>query len=115
MPRIGTKVWKAVSWKPSPMLRYTVLRLGLFAASFAVIWGLVYLRILPAGLGDSNYLWVMLLALVISGALSFALLRGAREAASVQVSQRVERARQAFDLKAADEDAADDAARSAQG
>jgi len=104
-----------VSWKPSPMLRYSLLRLGLFAGSFAVIWGLVYIHVLPAGLGDSNLFWVMLLALVISGPLSYVLLRGAREAASVQVSQRVERAKRNFDATASHEDAADDAARAAQG
>lgn len=104
-----------MSWKPSPMLRYSLLRLGLFAGSFAVIWGLVYIHVLPAGLGDSNLFWVMLLALVISGPLSYVLLRGPREAASVQVSQRVERAKRNFDATASHEDAADDAARAAQG
>ena len=96
------------------MLRYTAMRLGLFLASFAVIWGLVYLRVLPSGLGSSNLLWVLLLAMVISGALSYALLRNVREQASVQISERVDRTRKAFDAKAGDEDAADDAARSAQ-
>ncbi|AEW95811.1 MULTISPECIES: DUF4229 domain-containing protein [Streptomycetaceae] len=95
------------------MLRYTGLRFGLFVVSFVVIWGLVRLRVLPAGLGDSNYLWVLLLALVVSGLLSFVLLRGAREKASVQISRRVDQAKQAWDTKAGDEDAADDAARSA--
>ncbi|MEU1630181.1 DUF4229 domain-containing protein [Streptomyces sp. NPDC020096] len=96
------------------MLRYTAMRAGLFVASFAVIWALVYVRILPAGLGSSNLLWVLLLALVISGVLSYVLLRKAREAASVQISERVDRTRRAFDAKAGDEDAADDAARTAQ-
>jgi hypothetical protein len=96
------------------MLRYTLLRLGLFVGCFAVLWGLVYVRVLPAGLGNSNLLWVMLLALVISAPLSFVLLRGHREAASVHVSQRVERARRNFDATASHEDAADDAARAAQ-
>jgi hypothetical protein len=93
------------------MLRYSLLRLGLFAGSFAAIWGLVYIHVLPAGLGDSNLFWVMLLALLISGPLSFVVLRGAREAASAQVSARVERAKRNFDATASHEDAADDAAR----
>ncbi len=97
------------------MLRYTALRAGLFVACFLVIWGLVYVRILPAGLGRSNLLWVLLLALVISAPLSFVMLRGVREDASVQISQRVERSRAAFAAKAGDEDAADDAAREAAG
>lgn len=56
----------------------------------------------------------MLLALVISAPLSYVLLRGPREEASVQVSQRVERARRDFDATASHEDAADDAARALQ-
>jgi Protein of unknown function (DUF4229) len=104
-----------VSWKPSPMLRYTAMRAGLFVACFLAIWGLVYLRVLPAGLGQSNLLWVMLLALVISAPLSYVLLRGARDQASVQVSQRIERTRQAFSHQAGIEDEADDAARGTHG
>jgi hypothetical protein len=100
-----------VSWKPSPMLRYTLMRLGLLAGTFLVIWGLVYLRVLPAGLGKSNLLWVVLLAMVVSAPLSFVLLRGAREKASVQVSERVQRTRANMAANAASEDEADDAAR----
>jgi hypothetical protein len=96
------------------MLRYTGMRAGLFVVCFAVIWGLVYVRILPAALGRSNLLWVLLLALVVSAPLSFVLLRRVREDASVQISQRVERSRAAFDAKVRDEDAADDAARATQ-
>ncbi|MDF9814906.1 hypothetical protein M2266_004137 [Streptomyces sp. SPB162] len=70
------------------MFRYTAMRFGLFVACFAVIWGLVALRILPAGLGSSNLLWVALLALVISAPLSFVLLRGARDAARPRRSPR---------------------------
>jgi len=97
------------------MFRYTALRFGLIVASFGVIWGLVRLRILPAGLGDSNYLWVGLLALIVSAPLSWVLLRGAREQAALKVSNRVERTRLnlAANLaaNASQEDEADDAAR----
>ncbi len=93
------------------MLRYTAMRGVLFVISFGVIWGLVYLRILPAGLGRANLLWVLLLALLISAPLSFVLLRGLRDQASTQISQRVERTRAAFEAKARDEDEVDDAAR----
>ena len=93
------------------MLRYTAMRGGLFVVCFAVIWGLVYLRVLPAGLGDANLLWVLLLSMLISAPLSWTLLRRVRDDASVQISQRVERTRAAFDAKARDEDAVDDAAR----
>jgi hypothetical protein len=93
------------------MLRYTALRFGLIVASFGVIWGLVRLRVLPAGLGDSNYLWVALLALVVSAPLSFVLLRGVREQAAAQVSDRVTRTRNSLAAAAGQEDAADDQAR----
>lgn len=96
------------------MLRYTAMRFGLVVASFGVIWGLVRLRILPAGLGDSNYLWVGLLALIVSAPLSWVLLRGAREQAARQVSDRVERTRANLAAAAGEEDAADDAARSSE-
>ncbi len=95
------------------MLRYTAMRLGLFAGCFAVIWALVYLRVLPAGLGDSNYLWVLLLALVISAPLSLVVLRKQRDAASVQIVERVERTQQNLSANRGQEDEADDAARTA--
>ncbi|MDX3237645.1 DUF4229 domain-containing protein [Streptomyces sp. ME03-5709C] len=95
------------------MLRYSLMRLGLFAACFLVIWGLVRVRVLPAGLGDSNLLWVMLLALVTSAPLSFVVLRGVREQASVQVASRVERTKANLAASAAQEDEADDASRAA--
>lgn len=93
------------------MFRYTALRFGLIAASFGVIWGLVRLHVLPAGLGDSNYLWVALLALIVSAPLSWVLLRGAREQAALTVSQRVERTRRNLAASAGQEDEADEAAR----
>lgn len=97
------------------MFRYTALRFGLIVASFGVIWGLVRLHVLPAGLGDSNYLWVALLALVVSAPLSWVLLRGAREQAARKVSDRVERTRRNLSANLSAnltmEDEADDAAR----
>lgn len=89
------------------MFRYTALRFGLIVASFGLIWGLVRLRVLPAGLGDSNYLWVALLALIVSAPLSWVLLRGARDQAAITVSQRVERTRRNLAASASQEDAAD--------
>lgn len=96
------------------MFRYTALRFGLIVASFGVIWGLVRLHILPAGLGDSNFLWVALLALIVSAPLSWVLLRGAREQAAVTVSQRVERTRLNLAASARQEDEADEAGRDAE-
>jgi hypothetical protein len=93
------------------MFRYTALRFGLIVACFGVIWGLVEIRLLPAGLGNSNYLWIILLALIVSAPLSWVLLRGAREQAARTVSARVERTRLNFEANTRQEDEADDAAR----
>ncbi|MEU6948825.1 DUF4229 domain-containing protein [Streptomyces sp. NPDC046332] len=74
-------------------LRYTLMRLGVFVGCFFVLWGLVYVGVLPRGLGDSNLLWVLLLAIVISAPLSFVLLRGQRDAMSAQIVAKVDRAK----------------------
>jgi hypothetical protein len=87
-----------------------LLRLALFVGSFAVLWGLVYLRVLPAGLGKSNLLWVMLLAVVITAPLSYVLLRGTRDQAAAQIAQRVDNTRRNLAADRSREDVADDAA-----
>ncbi|MER7912594.1 DUF4229 domain-containing protein [Streptomyces sp. NPDC003444] len=75
------------------MLRYTVLRLGIFAGSFLALWGLVYVGVLPRGLGDSNLLWVLVLSIVVSAPLSFVLLRGQRDDMSAEIVEKVDRAK----------------------
>ncbi|MEU4270926.1 DUF4229 domain-containing protein [Streptomyces sp. NPDC026092] len=74
-------------------LRYTLMRLGIFAGCFFALWGLVYVGVLPRGLGDSNLLWVLLLSIVISAPLSYVLLRGQRDAMSEQIVAKVDRAK----------------------
>ncbi|NBE56104.1 DUF4229 domain-containing protein [Streptomyces sp. YC537] len=69
------------------------MRLGIFAASFFAIWGLVYAGVLPRGLGGSNLLWVLVLAIVVSAPLSFVLLRKQRDEMSEQIVDRVDRAK----------------------
>ncbi|MEU7055029.1 DUF4229 domain-containing protein [Streptomyces sp. NPDC046197] len=96
------------------MLRYTLMRLGIFAGCLVVVWGLVYSGIVPRGLGDSNGLWIVLLSLVISAPISFVVLRKERDRASVQVAARVDRMKANIDANRAQEDLADDTAR-AQG
>jgi hypothetical protein len=96
------------------MLRYTLMRLGVFAGCFLVVWGLVATGIVPRGLGGSNYLWIALLALVVSAPLSFVLLRRERDRASEKIVARVDRAKANMDANRTMEDAADDASR-AQG
>ncbi|MEV7278205.1 DUF4229 domain-containing protein [Streptomyces sp. NPDC093111] len=87
------------------MLRYTLMRLGIFAGSFLALWGLVYVGVLPRGLGDSNLLWVLLLSVVISAPLSFVLLRKERDAMSVQIVDKVDRAKGRLDANRSAEDA----------
>ncbi|MER5260393.1 MULTISPECIES: DUF4229 domain-containing protein [unclassified Streptomyces] len=93
------------------MLRYTLMRLGVFVGCFFAVWGLVYAGVLPKGLGDSNLLWVLLLALVISAPISFVVLRKERDRASVQVVERVERTKANLEANRTQEDLADEAAR----
>ncbi|TGB07467.1 DUF4229 domain-containing protein [Streptomyces sp. MZ04] len=93
------------------MLRYTLMRLGIFAGCFFAVWGLVYAEVLPKGLGDSNLLWVLLLALVVSAPISFVVLRKERDRASIQVVERMERTKVNLEANRSQEDLADDAAR----
>ncbi|MEU7583851.1 DUF4229 domain-containing protein [Streptomyces sp. NPDC041068] len=93
------------------MLRYTLMRLGIFVGCFLVVWGLVYTEILPRGLGESNLLWVLLLSLVISAPISFVALRKERDRASEQVVAKVDRAKANLEANRTQEDGADDAAR----
>ncbi|MFF3762077.1 DUF4229 domain-containing protein [Streptomyces sp. NPDC002185] len=87
------------------MLRYTLMRLGIFAGCFLALWGLVYVGVLPRGLGDSNLLWVLVLSLVISAPLSFVLLRKVRDDASAEIVAKVDRAKGRLDANRSQEDA----------
>jgi hypothetical protein len=93
------------------MLRYTLMRLGIFAGCFVVVWGLVYTGVVPRGLGASNGMWVVLLSLVISAPVSFVVLRRERDRASEQIVERVDRAKANLEASRRQEDGADDAAR----
>jgi hypothetical protein len=96
------------------MLRYTLMRLGIFVGCLVVVWGLVYSGVFPRGLGDSNGMWIVLLALLISAPISFVALRKERDRASVQVVSRVDRMKANLDANRSQEDVADDTTR-AQG
>ncbi|MEU6545940.1 DUF4229 domain-containing protein [Streptomyces sp. NPDC046859] len=96
------------------MLRYTLMRLGIFVGCLVVVWGLVYSGIAPRGLGDSNGMWVLLLALVISAPISFVVLRKERDRASAGIVERVDRMKSNLEANRSQEDDVDDAAR-AQG
>ncbi|MET8678131.1 DUF4229 domain-containing protein [Streptomyces sp. NPDC004647] len=94
-----------MSSKQHATLRYTAMRLGIFAGCLLLVWGLTYLGVLPAGLGASNLMWVLLLALVLSAPLSFILLRRQRDAMSEQIAPRLERAKGRLSANQAQEDA----------
>lgn len=93
------------------MGRYTLMRLGIFAGCLLAVWGLVSLGVAPRGFGDSNYMWIVLLSLVISAPISFVVLRKERDRASAQVVARVDRIKTNLDQNRTQEDSADDAAR----
>ncbi|MEV0183948.1 DUF4229 domain-containing protein [Streptomyces sp. NPDC050625] len=93
------------------MLRYTLMRLGIFAGCFLVVWGAVYSGVFPRGFGDSNFLWVLLLALVLSAPISWVVLRKERDRASVKIVQKVDRMKSNLEANRNQEDAADDTAR----
>ncbi|MFD6285068.1 DUF4229 domain-containing protein [Streptomyces anthocyanicus] len=92
------------------MLRYTLMRLGIFVGCLVVVWGLVYSGVAPRGLGDSNGMWVVMLALVVSAPISFVVLRKERDRASIQVVQRVDRMKSNLEANRNQEDEAADAA-----
>ncbi|OIK01232.1 DUF4229 domain-containing protein [Streptomyces monashensis] len=93
------------------MLRYTLMRLGVFVGCLVVVWGAVYSGIFPRGFGDSNLLWVLLLSLILSAPISWVVLRKERDRASVQIVNRVDRMKANLDANRSQEDVADDSAR----
>ncbi|MEZ3180010.1 DUF4229 domain-containing protein [Streptomyces pimonensis] len=93
------------------MLRYTLMRLGIFVGCLVAVWGLVHSGLAPRGLGDSNGLWIILLALVISAPISLVVLRKQRDQASERIVQRVNRAKANLEANRNQEDAADETAR----
>ena len=78
---------------------YTALRLLLFAAVFAVIAG-IWLAV-----SDSvPIMWALLIALVVSGVVSYFLLNRPRDAFARRVDERATRAAAAFEAQRARED-----------
>lgn len=89
--------------RPSPVLVYTSSRILLFVAATGVLYLL-----------GARGLLLLLLALVVSGLLSFVLLSRQRDAVSGVVVQRSHRMRDRLDARTRAEDEADDARRAAQ-
>ncbi|GAB2814269.1 DUF4229 domain-containing protein [Streptomyces daliensis] len=85
-------------------LRYTAMRLGIFVGCLVIVAVLAYVGVVPKGLGRSNPLWVVLLALVISAPLSFVLLRKQRQRMSEQIVSGVDRAKTRLSANQSQED-----------
>jgi uncharacterized membrane protein len=78
---------------------YTLLRLLLFAASVAVVGG-IWLAVS----GSANVMWVLIIALVVSGLASYFLLGRQRSALAHHVDERARRATARFEEMKAKED-----------
>ncbi|MCI4039661.1 MULTISPECIES: DUF4229 domain-containing protein [unclassified Streptomyces] len=90
--------------KPSAMIRYTALRLLIFVGCFFVAGVAVHFGLIPAGLGGSNVVWVILLGLVLSAPLSYVLLRRQRDELSEQIVSTVDRTKARLDANRTRED-----------
>lgn len=78
---------------------YTVLRVLLFVATAAVVFG-IWLLVA----GEANLMWVLIVAFLISGVLSYFLLNPQRSAFASQVDERAHRAAEKFEEMRAKED-----------
>lgn len=92
--------------KTSATIRYTAMRLGIFVGCFVIVAGLVQVGALPKGLGNSNFIWVPLLAIVLSAPLSFVLLRKQRDEMSAQLVHKVDGAKSRLEANRSQEDGA---------
>ena len=79
---------------------YTLLRIVLLAATFAIVAG-----IWAAFAGNVDLIWTIVIAMVISGVLSYRLLNGPRAAFAARVEERAARTVSAFEEMKAKEDA----------
>jgi hypothetical protein len=80
---------------------YTVARLGLFVASYAVIAGLY---MLATGTDSVPLVWPLLLAAVVSAVASLYLLKGPRHRFAARVEQRAANMSRRFEEARAKED-----------
>ena len=92
------------SSKSHATLRYTTMRLGVFVGCLIVAGLLTQFGLVPSGIGKSNPLWVVLLALVISAPLSYVLLRKQRAAMSEQIVDGVGKAKERLAANRSQED-----------
>ena len=78
---------------------YTLLRLVLLAASFAIVAG-IWLAVAD----EVPLLWVLVIAFVVSGVASYFILNRPREKFAQRVDERARRASAAFEARKARED-----------
>jgi len=64
---------------------YTLARLGVFLATWAVLWGLSRLVFEGGAVLD---LWVLLIALIVSSIISILALRGMRDRVALKLQER---------------------------
>lgn len=98
------------SSKSHATLRYTTMRLGIFVGCLIVVGLLAQFGVVPSGIGKSNPIWIVLLALVISAPLSYVLLRKQRDAMSEQIVGGVDKAKVRLAANQTQEDEVADAA-----
>jgi uncharacterized membrane protein len=79
---------------------YTLLRLGLFLGTSAIVFGVWFLVS-----GDVPVLWVIVIAFVVSGVGSYYLLERQREAFAAKVEGRASKAAQKLEEQRSKEDA----------
>ncbi|MCX4676411.1 DUF4229 domain-containing protein [Streptomyces sp. BE308] len=91
--------------KPSATIRYTALRVLIFVGCFFVAGVAVHFGLLPAGLAGSNFVWVILLGLLLSAPLSYVLLRKQRDEMSAQLITTVDRTKARLEANRTREDA----------
>jgi uncharacterized protein DUF4229 len=84
-----------------PFLLYTLARVALFAAAFGLVW-LVFGRWIEWGAVSALY--TAIIAMVVSSVVALLVLGSLRDEFAVQVSQRADRAKAAFEARRAAED-----------
>ncbi|NEC65229.1 DUF4229 domain-containing protein [Streptomyces sp. SID9727] len=80
------------------------MRLSIFVGCLVVAAVAVHFGLVPSGVGGSNVVWVILLALVLSAPLSFVLLRKQRDEMSQQIVSSVDRAKARLEANRTRED-----------
>ncbi|MFE7039571.1 DUF4229 domain-containing protein [Streptomyces atratus] len=80
------------------------MRLGIFVGCLAVAAVAVHFGLFPSGASGSNFVWVILLALVLSAPLSYVLLRKQRDEMSAQIVSTVDRTKARLEANRTRED-----------